>query len=77
MDSTVVTTDLFTTAYCLASGVRLAGTRQGRYVVFVLDNSEGEAAAALDTWYNGTPTVDARDLAEHYRQLSGLVRACK
>lgn len=74
---TVVVTDLFAAAFCLAHGVEVVGVRPGRYVRLELDDTDGQTTALLEDWYGESPVVDGQKLATSYRQVCGLVRANK
>jgi len=58
------TVALWASAYALTLGVRLLEVvaDSGQKAVFVLDDSAGQATEALDTWWNGSPMVNGRDL---------------
>lgn len=56
------TNSLWPAAYCLTQGVKLLSTikEPGQRAVWILDDADGKASAALADWYNGDPLVGAR-----------------
>ncbi len=72
MAKTAESCDLWAVAYCLARGGRLVGTVPGRWMTFLLDDSDGTASEALRMYYRGEALVHAREYAERYREARRL-----
>lgn len=58
------TVGLWASAYAMTLGVKLLQVVRdpGQKAVFVLDDTGGQATAALNTWWNGQPIVNGRTL---------------
>lgn len=58
------TSSLWAGVVALCQGVKLVGVvrESGNKAVWLLDDSEGKATAALAEWYEGNPLIGARDM---------------
>lgn len=69
---TVVTREIWASAYLLASGARLIKTIPGYFVGFVFEDQDGRASQALGEWRDGDARISARTIAEAYRDMRRL-----
>jgi hypothetical protein len=67
---------MWAVAYAIVSGVSIAGTSRGSAgrVGWWLENSNGQAQAALDAWRSGVAIVNARALLDAHFSLMDEVR---
>jgi len=73
----IVSWSVWGVAYCVVSGVRILGTvssTSGGRMGWRLDNEDNKAWLALDTWRNGTPSVNGRELVDAHFGLMDDIR---
>jgi hypothetical protein len=74
--TTLLSWSMWGVAYAVVSGVKIVSMVPGNNgrLGWRLDDTDGKAAAALDTWRNGSPMVDGRLLVQVHFELMDDVR---
>ena len=72
---TVESYNAWAVAYAVTEGVRVVEAKPGRWVCFILDNTDTRAQQALDQWRQGDALVNAREFTEAYQEIQRLIHA--